>query len=134
MRERFVFERSYYEATKPLTKKQRHDFYDALMAYVFEDVQPTELNAALIGIIENRLDRDLLSYENYEKRVSPEYKRWKKAVLERDGYKCQHCGEENDLHVHHIKSFSKYPELRYEVSNGITLCKKCHKKEHKSER
>jgi hypothetical protein len=60
------------------------------------------------------------------------YKRWRKEVFERDNYSCQECGAQSGigkygyLTPHHIKSFAKYPELRYEVSNGITLCEDCH--------
>jgi len=60
-------------------------------------------------------------------RGSEEYREWKKAVLKRDNYQCQSCGKRGGkLHGHHIKDFSIYPELRLEVSNGITLCKPCH--------
>ena len=47
---------------------------------------------------------------------------------------CQVCGARNRngknvyLSAHHIKSWSKYPKLRYLMSNGVTLCKDCHKK------
>lgn len=51
---------------------------------------------------------------------------WSTAVFSRDGGKCQHCGSSEHLQAHHIKSFSEFPELRWEVSNGLTLCYKCH--------
>lgn len=57
-----------------------------------------------------------------------EYRKWRKDVFERDGYKCQRCGSENCyLTAHHIKSFAHYPELRYDLNNGQTLCEDCHK-------
>ena len=39
------------------------------------------------------------------------------------------CGDNKGgkLNAHHIKSFADYPELRFEVSNGITYCEDCHK-------
>ena len=57
------------------------------------------------------------------------FKRWRKAVFHKDNYTCQKCGDSNggNLEAHHIKSFALYPKLRYDVSNGLTLCKKCHK-------
>lgn len=72
------------------------------------------------------------SQEEREKlRNTPEYKIWAKAVKVRDNFTCQKCNTRGGiLHSHHIKRFSQYPELRYEISNGITLCKECHIKEH----
>lgn len=53
--------------------------------------------------------------------------KWVTSVLSRDRATCQHCGAtEIELHAHHIKSYRDHPELRFEVSNGITLCYKCH--------
>lgn len=63
-------------------------------------------------------------------RNSREAKEWKKDVLERDNYACQNCGEMEGLHVHHIKSFAKHPTLRFEIKNGVTLCRKCHYEIH----
>ena len=52
---------------------------------------------------------------------------WARAVIGRDNATCQHCGSTGtELHAHHIKSFEEYPDLRWEISNGITLCHKCH--------
>lgn len=65
---------------------------------------------------------------NFAIRESFEYEEWRKAVFERDGYTCQDCGEVGGkLEADHIKLFSRYPKLRFEVSNGQTLCKDCHK-------
>lgn len=59
---------------------------------------------------------------------SPEYKAWRKAVRERDKKKCQMPGCQTTgtaakrLQTHHIRRWSSFPELRYDVNNGITLC------------
>jgi 5-methylcytosine-specific restriction endonuclease McrA len=57
------------------------------------------------------------------------YKQFRKEVLRRDKNKCQMpgCKRKRDLQVHHIRKWSNAHSLRYHVSNGITLCKKCHK-------
>jgi len=59
--------------------------------------------------------------------IAKEYKQWRKEVFVRDYFTCQICQKVGGyLQAHHIKSWAKYPKLRYEVSNGITLCKECH--------
>ena len=60
-----------------------------------------------------------------------QYRNWRKEVLKRDRYKCTICNSSKDLEAHHIKEFSKYRNLRFKVSNGLTLCKRCHKLMHK---
>lgn len=53
--------------------------------------------------------------------------KWVDAVISRDKAVCQHCGENSiELHAHHIKPYKQFPELRYAVDNGITLCCICH--------
>lgn len=65
-------------------------------------------------------------------RKGSEYRLWRKAVLERDEYKCVECGFEykkvGDLHVDHIKPIATHPELRVAIDNGRALCAKCHYK------
>ena len=90
-------------------------------------------------------------------RNSEESKQWQWAISKRDGYRCQDCFSSNNLRVHHIKHFSdifqeflsiydqfspmedletlvrlstKYKSF-WDIDNGITLCAKCHSKEHR---
>ncbi len=64
---------------------------------------------------------------NKKIRNSIKYEVWRKQVFERDNYICQKCHKHVDyLQAHHIKPFFKYPELHFNVSNGITLCLFCH--------
>jgi hypothetical protein len=61
-----------------------------------------------------------------------EHNEWIKAVFKRDNYTCQKCNQVGwELNAHHIKPWAKYKNLRYVLSNGLTLCKKCHKEVHR---
>lgn len=67
-----------------------------------------------------------------KERGTIEYKLWQKAVIKRDGYHCQRCGENRvkKLMSHHILNFSNHPELRVAIDNGVTFCRPCHKEFH----
>lgn len=61
----------------------------------------------------------------------------RKAALERDGYTCQHCGNKNNLHVHHVdgNGVTVDKESRNNaLDNLLTLCRGCHTKVHHKER
>src|SRR3990167_10642088 len=68
------------------------------------------------------VDRTLLTKK--QERNDSAYKEWRKNVWIRDNFKCKiknfDCG--GRIESHHILSWIKFPELRYEVNNGITLC------------
>lgn len=83
-----------------------------------------------------------VSYTNMKLRQSKDYARWKKLALKLRGDKCQQCGVVNGivckccgtsikLHVHHIKSFAKYPESRFDPENSEVLCPSCHHSRHR---
>lgn len=60
-------------------------------------------------------------------RFTEEYVKWRLSVFSRDGFKCILCKSKENIQADHIKPKSKYPELIYDIDNGRTLCKKCHK-------
>jgi len=65
---------------------------------------------------------------NMKARHSLEYKEWRKAVYQRDDYTCVECKERGvKLNADHIKQFAFYPELRFDIGNGRTLCVPCHR-------
>lgn len=64
----------------------------------------------------------------YKKHIGTEYKIWRKSVFERDKYICQVCFKKGvELVAHHILSWSKFQDKRFDINNGLTLCVKCHK-------
>ena len=65
----------------------------------------------------------------------PAYKKFRMDVLKRDKFTCKMCKtKKKKVYVHHIRKWASASSLRYEMSNGITLCYNCHKevtgKEH----
>jgi hypothetical protein len=60
-------------------------------------------------------------------RQSVEYKEWRIKVWSRDKTKCKVCGIRKDPMVaHHLEGFNIFPEKRFDVDNGVTLCDKHH--------
>ena len=88
-------------------------------------------------------------------RHSEKYQQWRQSCFIRDNFTCQKCGDNTggNLVVHHKKAFNKLMEEAkgyipllswfnacmlyfplWDISNGITLCLRCHKKLHKKRR
>jgi len=72
-------------------------------------------------------------------RVSHKMNEWKAQVRGRDNWICQKCGCKGWMEAHHIIQFSELMigiktvneamefEPLWDLNNGITYCKKCHK-------
>jgi len=59
--------------------------------------------------------------------TDPRHIKWAKAVKSRDDYTCQICGAQGTyLNSHHVYSFDEHVERRFDVENGITLCRYHH--------
>lgn len=76
-----------------------------------------------------------ISTINHRLRTCAKYQIWRNLIFLRDNFTCQNkdcefCKNKVgvNLHVHHIKRFSEYPELIFRVDNGITYCAKFHLK------
>ena len=79
--------------------------------------------------------------KNLKVRASGEYKQWRYAALARATFACQGCGVPQgkmcdccghrvSLHVHHVKPFAHFPDLRFDPANSEVLCAKCHRSRH----
>ncbi len=66
----------------------------------------------------------LKTYLDSDEKRSPKYKDWRRMVCNRDSWKCRLLNIDclGRLEVHHIFNWTDYPELRYIITNGITLC------------
>lgn len=60
-------------------------------------------------------------------------RKWSKDVRTRDENKCTNCNSTQKLDAHHIIPIEKCIDsnLEFDISNGITLCHKCHLSLHK---
>ncbi|NCU40118.1 hypothetical protein EOL99_04515 [Candidatus Falkowbacteria bacterium] len=73
-----------------------------------------------------------ISKENQKVKNSLDYAQFIRQVYLRDKYTCIKCKQVGGkLNVHHIENFSQVVEKRTCISNGITMCLKCHRKFHK---
>ncbi len=73
--------------------------------------------------------------KNEKKHLDYAYRCWMLKVKKRDDWKCRIANEncKGRLEAHHILSWKNYPELRYELNNGITLCLAHHPRSRKKE-
>lgn len=51
---------------------------------------------------------------------------WSSEVKKANGYTCDICGSTKELHSHHLYNYADYTKLRYDISNGVCLCRQCH--------
>ncbi len=88
------------------------------------------------GVLHPRWIKDRTKLKDDSKdRGGQLHREWSKNIKKRDGWKCRidnkYCM--GKVTAHHILSWRDYPELRYEINNGITLCEKHHPKKRKDE-
>lgn len=77
----------------------------------------------------NKYDFNIENFENK--------KRWlikKSEILSERGRRCEICGSEISIHIHHILYRSEYPELTFDNENLMVVCEDCHKKLHENDK
>ena len=68
--------------------------------------------------------KDRTKLKKQDDRRSSAVHEWRKSVYGRDKFKCKFSNEdcEGRIEAHHILNWEDFPELRYNIDNGITLC------------
>lgn len=129
MKDKVRFRRSWYEWIKrdnpdDIDFKNR---FEAIVWYLLDGIETPFFTEEMRKMVD--------AGANQNGRRTADYKKWRMAVLERDGFRCVCCGQiGGTLHAHHIKPYANYPELRCEINNGITLCEECHKEAHRKKK
>ena len=147
--EYFLAYHSYLESMEPLSDAERGRLFTALLEYSRTGVAP-QLGGNerfIFPLVKAQIDRDRakdhsgknhwnwkggITPANQVQRNSKAAKAWRRAVFTRDNFTCALCGQKGGkLNAHHIMPWAKYPELRFDLDNGITLCQDCHRDVHR---
>lgn len=65
-----------------------------------------------------------------DERRSYKYSQWRTSVFKRDNYTCQVTGIKGKVEAHHKDGWKFNEDLKYHLSNGVTLLYKIHKLFH----
>jgi len=96
---------------------------------VFKETSPINGKKGAIkhsGILSHLYKPELSDQHRIETRNLEQLRLWRQSVFTRDNYTCQVCGSRGKLNAHHLNSWSLDLDNRFNLENGITLCKKCH--------
>jgi hypothetical protein len=146
-KEGFLLYKAFYEPIKHLSNEDKGKLLDALFKYQIEGSEDTQSSIyPFFLFFKNQFKRDDekskrgehhwnwkngRTNKNSAIRNSTEMKHWRIEVFSRDKYTCQKCFKKGGtLHAHHVKKFADFPNLRFAVSNGLTLCVNCHRNIH----
>ena len=102
------------EKFKRMTTKEKYDYFSFIRGK--------------LGIESHHYVEDRSQLKRHNRRNDSMYADWRLNVYRRDNYKCKINNKECNgrIEAHHILCWRDYPELRYIINNGITLCQTHH--------
>lgn len=80
----------------------------------------------IVGAAHPMWNPDLTDEERIIGRGYPEIRQWTQNVLHRDSYTCQICGSTENVEAHHMYSYKHFPQYRFVIEYGETMCRSCH--------
>lgn len=83
----------------------------------------------LSGSNNGNYNPNLTDEERIRNRSGHRANNWRFAVYQRDNRICFICGGKGDI-AHHIYGYHWAENMRYDINNGVTLCKSCHSRFH----
>ena len=123
------------ETKKKMSEAHKgHPYHGGMLGKHDSEETRREKSLSMKGKNTKNKDGKPISPINLIIRKSLEYRLWREAVFTRDNWTCVWCGTRSSkgnkvvLNADHIKPFAYYPELRFAIDNGRTLCVPCHKK------
>lgn len=128
------------EAKKNLSKKHirykyKYEITEETRKKMIENARVRNEKGINCGENNYRWIKDRSKLKKQDRRNDSAYKDWRKQIYKRDNYKCKINTEEcsGRIEAHHILRWRDHPELRYEVNNGILLCRFHHPTKRKDE-
>ena len=127
MSRRYIhFYRSWYEAANCLSKKDRIAFYDAILAYAFDGIEPEVDGVVMALFTAIKKEIHLKGGDDVAPGRKPLSKRLRFMVLERDNFTCRYCGAKApdvELQVDHVIPVAKGGAD--DPDNLVTACVDC---------
>ncbi len=84
----------------------------------------SEAQKKRLGIKHPRWNPDKTYEDRVERRCFNELKIWRNLIYRRDNYTCLCCGQRGGyLQAHHMNGWHWCEEERFDINNGVTLCR-----------
>lgn len=119
---------SHYFLGKKFSKEHKEKISKARKGFKMSEEQKKKLRIKMGGKNHWRWMEDRTKLKKQDDRRSSAVNEWRIEVYKRDGYKCKFSNKDcsGRLEAHHILNWEDFPEFRYDINNGITLCKTHH--------